>query len=155
MTIKLMTALAGLAMLAAAPAAAQKSREAAALTKCLDDKANAADKTLLMQWVFIGMAQSDEVKAMSAVTPQQRDRASRGVGELFQRLLTVDCRGEVVAAIRADGVGVIESSFGSLGERAMEALMEDPSVNAHFEAIITHVDVNAIAAVLVEAGTAR
>jgi len=100
------------------------------LSKCLVQKTNDADRTLLIQWVFAAMSASPAVKSMSSTTAEQREEYSRKAGILFQRLLTGDCRKETVNALKYDGVATFAESFRLLGEVAMGGLMKDPAVNA-------------------------
>lgn len=102
------------------------------LSKCLVQKTSDDDRTLFMQWTFAAMSASPAVKSMSSTTPAQREDYTRKASQLFQRLLTVDCRKETVNALKYDGVATFAESFRQLGEAAMDGLMKDPAVDAVF-----------------------
>src|SRR5688572_23669007 len=98
------------------------------LARCLVKSTSDKDKTGLIRWLFGAMASSPAVKDLVNASPEQRTTLNRNAAELVQRLLLVDCRTETATAIKYDGVGTIESSFGLLGQVAMRDLMNDSSV---------------------------
>jgi hypothetical protein len=126
-----------------------------ALSKCLVDKTSAADRTLLVQWAYAGMSQSPAVRAMSNVSDAQRDALSRDAAHLVERLLTGDCRGETVAALKGGGVGAIKASTGALAARAMGELVADPKVAAAFAHTLQFMDMKKLALLMVESGSMR
>jgi hypothetical protein len=144
--------LLGVAALLAGASPAQASVFGDELSKCLVQKTTEADKTVFIKWVFAAMSAHPEVESMSRLTPEQRKLLTRDAGQLMGRLMTVDCRSETVAAIKADGMSVLETSFGLLGEVAMRSFMTDPKVEAGMADLTTGLDAEALADVIREAG---
>ena len=143
------------ALLTITAGAAQASPQSDALSKCLVDKTSAGDRTLLVQWVYADMSLSPAVRAMSNVTEAQRDALARDAAHLLERLVTGDCRGETVAALKQGGLGVIKTSFGALAERAMGELATDPPVAMAFAHAVQFMDMKKVALLMVEAGSMR
>jgi hypothetical protein len=111
-----------------------------AMAKCLVAKTTPADRTSLIQWVFGAMSANPAVSGMSSATEAQRTRLNRQTGELLQRLMLEDCHPETVAAMKYEGNGSVEASFGTLGEVAMGDLMADPAVRKEIEAMAGFLD---------------
>lgn len=122
------------------------------LSKCLVEKTTEADKVQLVKWIFASVSASPQVANMARITPDERTAYQRRAGALFDRLMTVDCRKEAVAALRYEGVGAIESGFGVLGGVAMRGLMGDPAVSASIGDMAATTSTPALEAVLREAG---
>lgn len=132
-------ALAGAAMLAgASPASAGIYTDA--MAKCLLAKTTQADRTSLVQWVFGAMSANPAVSAMSSATGDQRARLDRLAGLLLQRLMLDDCRAETIAAVKYEGNGALEASFGTLGEVAVRDLMAHPAVQKEIEVMAGTMD---------------
>jgi hypothetical protein len=98
------------------------------LSRCLVIKTSESDKLTLVRWIFSAIAGADGVKDLTKVNEQQRETLARESAEIFTRLITKDCRTETGAAIKNDGAKAVETSFGVLGEIAMQGLMGDESV---------------------------
>ncbi len=81
------------------------------------------------------METNPKITDMANVSPAQAESLGKGAAQLMQRLLLKDCRREVVDAIKYDEVGMIEQSFGLLGQNAMSDLMWDGSTAAYIEAL--------------------
>ena len=122
------------------------------LAKCLVSHTSEQEKTGLMRFVFAAMAAHPAVADIAKVTPAQRQALSRQFAELTQQLLAVRCRAETVAALRAEGVATIQSSFGVLGQVAMRGLMSDATVAAEFGQLGTFFDRKAMTELFKEAG---
>ena len=122
------------------------------LSRCLVEKTSKADQTFLIQWVFAAISAGPDVKTLSTVTPAQRTNYSLGVGKLMTRLLTVDCRAETVKAVKYDGPNSIQVAFELLGRVAMQGMMADPAVTAELAKLEKGADMNALGAVMAEAG---
>jgi hypothetical protein len=88
------------------------------LARCLIAKSSDADRITLMQWMFSALTAHPAVRSMSNITGAQRDGFTRKAGELFQRLMFVDCHTETVAALKYEGNGALESGFQVLGQAA-------------------------------------
>jgi hypothetical protein len=124
------------------------------LTKCLVRSADAGDQTRLMQWMFALIALNPAVRPNAAITPPQREAFDRQAAALMQRLLTVDCRKETVAALKYEGSSAIEASFRALGEVAVRGLMSDPTVAGGVKNFTAYIDQDKMAEVGREAGIA-
>ena len=138
------------ALAAAAPASAGLYTDE--LSKCLVAKSGAADRTLLVQWVFGAVSVHPAVQDMAKASEERRRELGRGAAALFGRLMFEDCRSETVAAVRYDGVGAIHTSFGILGQVAMTDLMSHPQVGRELEAMGRGVDPRRMEALMREAG---
>lgn len=150
----MMFGLLPMALLAAAPAAPAPSVFSDDLSKCLVTKASGEDKTLLIRWIFSAMASNASVSKMADVSDAEKHSISVATGGLIQRLLTVDCHAEAVAALKADGAVVIETSFELLGKVAMREIMTDPAVASQLAAIQEGADQSKMTALFTEAGLA-
>jgi hypothetical protein len=122
------------------------------LSRCIVASASPADQTRLMQWMFALMALNPTVKPNAAITDAQRKAIDQGAGALMQRLLTVDCRKETVAALKNEGPPAIEASFRVLGEVAVRGLMSDPSVASGVQAFANYMDQDKLAELGRDAG---
>lgn len=98
------------------------------LTRCLVEKSTPADKSTLVQWMFVAMSQHPSVAALTKVTPQDVEKFNSMAGELFMRLLTDVCADHSKKAIKYEGTGAIQSSFGVLGQVAAGDLFANPEV---------------------------
>ena len=137
---------------AAAPAAAAGGLYTDELSKCLVARSNADDKSLLVQWIFGAMSTHPAVKGLGEVGDARRSELAASAARLFGRLMLEDCRPEMVAAIRYDGVGAIEKSFGVLGEVAMTDLMAHPSISRELDAMAARIDQSRLQELMREAG---
>ena len=105
------------------------------LSKCLVAKTSPDDQTAFVQWIFSAMALHPAVQPLSNIPQAKRDELDSKAGQLMMRLMTVDCRPQLVSAVKYEGNSAIEGSFGVLGEVAMKGLMADPGVNKGMEAL--------------------
>jgi hypothetical protein len=121
-----------LAMGAVATAPAQAGIYADDMARCLVRATNEQDKVALVRWIFANAALHPEVKAISAVSPEQLSGFNKGMAQLVERLLTQDCRNQTTEAVRNEGATVLQTSFRVLGEVAMNGLMTDPQVQKGF-----------------------
>lgn len=85
------------------------------LSKCLVRSSTPADQTTFVAWAFGAMSAHPAVRQYSNFTDAQRTELSKTVGKLFERLLTVDCHAETVAALKYEGAQGMEQSFSILG----------------------------------------
>ncbi len=127
-----------LATAIALPALASPASDAA--SNCLVDHTNGRDRKDLVRWFVIAMAAHPEINTMLTISPATKDDANRRTGELFTRLIAVDCTAEMKAAIKADGQIAFKTAFGKLGQVAVQELMSDPSVAASMGAVDNYVD---------------
>jgi hypothetical protein len=122
------------------------------LSKCLVKSANPADQQALILWIFAAMSAHPAVKPYTKVTDAQLQASNKQAGELMQRLLTIDCRPEAVAAIKYEGESAFTAAFSVLGQVAMRGLMADPSVTTAVGGISAGIDNAKLEALGREAG---
>jgi hypothetical protein len=149
------TLLAG-AGLAAALAIAASDAAAGVYTddlgRCLIGSTTEADKTLMVQWIFSALSASSAVSPMTTLTADQRQDFNRRAAHLYQRLMLETCRRETMEALRYEGQGALETSFGLLGQVAARGLMTDPKATAELESLSDYVDKGKFEAFAREAG---
>ncbi len=127
-----------LATAIALPALASPATDAA--SSCLVDHTSGRDRKDLARWFVLAMSAHPEISTMLKVSPDMRDAANRQTGELFTRLIAVDCTAEMKAAIQSDGQAAFKAAFGKLGEVAVQELMADPNVAAAMGGVDHYVD---------------
>ena len=110
------------------------------LGKCLVSSTTSAEKTTLVRWVFATISLHPGVQSLASVTPEIRTQLNKDTAHLFERLLTEACRTETIQAVKYEGTGTIEMSFGLLGQVAMRELFADPKVAAGLEEFAKAVD---------------
>ena len=98
------------------------------LSRCLVDKTTVADKSALVRWVVATTTLHPAVQSLATVSEEERTRANRDTGRLFDRLLTESCREQTRLAMKYEGAGALQSGFQTLGQVAMAELFADPSV---------------------------
>ncbi|WP_342617092.1 hypothetical protein [Rhodoferax sp. GW822-FHT02A01] len=112
--------------------------------KCLVSSTTDQDKAVLVKWMFSEMALHPAIVSMTVVTPAQRNELNKLAGQLFNKLLTVDCKKESSEAIRYEGPAAMQSSFQLLGQVAVASLMNHPAVAAGFNEFGKYMDLKAI-----------
>jgi hypothetical protein len=152
MTMFRSTAAMALALALVAPAAARAGVYADDLTRCLVKSASPADQITFVAWAFSAMSAHPAVKSYSTLTDAQRVDLNKQVGHLYERLMTVDCRAQTVAAIKYEGNSAIEQGFSVLGQTAFRGLMGDPAVAAVFSSLPKYMDMKKFEALGAEAG---
>jgi hypothetical protein len=110
------------------------------LSRCLVEGTTKADKTTLVQWVVVAIAQHPAVNTLSKGTAADIEKANAAVGELFMRLLTETCLDKSKKAIKYEGAPAIQAAFAVLGQVATADLFTDPSVQKVMAGLATHVD---------------
>lgn len=124
------------------------------LGKCLVKSSSTDDQIALVQWIYSAMSAHPAVKPYSNFTPEQIDAVTRKGSGLFERLLTVDCRAEAVAALKYEGPSALESGFSLLGQIAMRNLMSEPHVVQNLANLGKDADAAKMNALFAEAGLA-
>lgn len=122
------------------------------LTKCLVSHATAADRLVLMRWVFGTLTLNPALQPMSAVTPEQRETYTKNVAMLFQRLTLVDCRKEAVAGLKYEGAQSLNVAWQFLGRIAARSMFSDPHVAQGMSMLRKFVDKSTISELYKEAG---
>jgi hypothetical protein len=123
-----------------AAGAAQASPATDAFGQCLVRSTNGADRTGLMVWMFTAFSAHPAVRPYASVTDAQRQDTSKAMARLLERLVTVDCRKEALAAIQADGPNSIQQAFQTLGQVAVAGLMQDPAVGKAMGQVTSEID---------------
>lgn len=113
------------------------------LSACLAAATSGRDRIELAKWMFTLMAAHPKVVDLSNITPVQRTEIASRVGQIFTRLLTVDCKTESIAAKNANPQA-FKDSFEALGKVAIVELMGNPSVTAATNEISKYIDNKAI-----------
>jgi uncharacterized membrane protein (DUF4010 family) len=100
------------------------------MAKCLVRATTAADKSMLVQWMFAVMSLHPDVGQLSSIAPDQRLALNQSMGNLMISLLTDRCAAESREALKNEGISTIESSFNVLGQVAAQSLFSNPDVAA-------------------------
>ena len=119
------------------------------LEACVVAAAGADDRRVLAQWMFSALALHPDLAGMASVSDAQRDDASRSMGAMLVRLLTVDCAEQAGRALRAGSAEMaFHRAFVRVGELAGEGLFNHPGVAAAGDQVVNHVDIHRIAELL-------
>lgn len=110
------------------------------LTRYLIERTAKEDRADLVRWIFVAMARRPLVSSMSNVKAEELEKANKGVGALFMRLLTETCKDKTKAAMQAEGAAAIQLSFQVLGQVAARELFADPSVVGVMSGLEKYVD---------------
>jgi hypothetical protein len=130
----------GLLLAVAAPAPAVAGPFTDKMSICLVSKTSAAEKNLLVKWIFAALATHPEVSAWSKVSPAEGDKLNQSAAALLMTLLTDRCFNEAREAIQYEGAVAIQSSFSVLGQVAAQGLMSHPSVGAFVSGVEKYLD---------------
>ena len=110
------------------------------LSKCLVESSSAEEKNLLARWMFVAMSVHPAVRDLSKVTPEDREKSNKAMGDLVTTLLTDRCHDKADKAVRYEGLLAIQTSFQVLGQVAAQALFLDKDVAAVLSGLGEHVD---------------
>ena len=110
------------------------------LSRCFVESTSPEDKTDLVKWMFMAMSQHPSVSGLSSVTPNDLDEANKKTADLLVHLLTGSCLQKAKEAIRIEGAGAIQVSFGVLGQVAAANIFSDPNVAKSIAGIEKYVD---------------
>lgn len=121
------------------------------LSKCLVRSAGPADQKALIVWIFGAMSVHPDIQGYAKMTAAERQTVSKSAALIMQRLMTVDCRAETVAALKYEGDSAIEAAFGVLGGVAMKGLMGDATVGLALAELGSYSDPAAFEALSAEA----
>ena len=122
------------------------------MAKCLVKAMTPADQAAFIQWIFSAMALHSDVSGLAKISAEQHMTFDRKAAELFDRMMTADCRKETVAAIKYECDAASETSFATLGQVAMRGLMSDPTVAQGISNLDMYTDKSKMADVIKEAG---
>jgi hypothetical protein len=110
------------------------------LSRCLVEKSSTEDKTSLLQWIFVAMAQHPSVSAFTKITPDDVEKHNKAAGALFMRLLTETCNDNSKKAIKYEGAASIQLSFQVLGQAAAGELFTHPDVSKMMSGLEKYLD---------------
>jgi hypothetical protein len=110
------------------------------LSRCLVDKSSTADKSVLVQWIFVAMAQHPSVVSLTKISSDDKEKHNGQAGELFMRLLTDTCADESKKALKNEGALAIQTAFQVLGQAAAREIFSDPSVAEMMSGLDKYVD---------------
>ena len=117
-------------LLAAMPVVGLAQAPTASLSTCLADQSSGKDRKDLAKWVFLAMGAHPEIKPLLASgIAETTDVSNKTTADLFMRLLTESCVGQVKAAAAQGGPQAIQVAFATFGQLAMQELMTNPDVN--------------------------
>ena len=122
-------------------------------TRCIVKSASDADQLLLIKWIYSAISRHPELKPFAQ--PQQAGAQAaldEGVAQTVSRLLSKDCRKEVIAALRYEGTEFLPQSFRAIGEVAMVGIMSNAEVENGLGTWADQLDTDALADVAKEAG---
>lgn len=137
--MKRLRVLAALTMFAAMPAA-QAGVYTDDLSRCLVEKSTANDKSLLVQWIFVAMAQHPSVNSLSKISAEDVEKHNKAAGDLFMRLLTETCVEDSKKAMKYEGAIAIQTAFQVLGQAAAREIFSDPAVGKMMSGLDKYVD---------------
>jgi hypothetical protein len=110
------------------------------LSKCLVSSTSAADKSLLMRWIFAAMSLNKDVSQFVDIPQGTRDQIDKDAGGLFTRLLADSCKQQAHDAYKYEGGSAITNAFQLLGQIASHGIFEDPAVTAGVGNLTKNVD---------------
>ncbi|TXR54656.1 hypothetical protein [Reinekea thalattae] len=116
---------------------------------CLLDSLNGEERKLLAKWIYFGMAEHPEIKPYSKITDSDKLESDQFVGDLLSRLLLEDCVDEFKIA-QKQNPNSLETAFGSVGEVAMQELMNDRNVINGLTGYTRYLDLQAITNMLAD-----
>ncbi len=140
----------GVLLLAMAPAHAGVFADD--LTRCLVAAVKPADNVAMVRWMFSALSANPRIKDLAKVTAEQREQSDSEMARLVDRLLTQECRSQVVQVVKAEGQASISGSFSILGEMAGRQLMSSPETAVSVEGFVKKLDLAKLEQVLAEGG---
>ena len=122
-----------------------------ALKTCVLTSISQNDKRETANWMFNLLALNSSVSSLTSIPDARRVESNKAFARIFGRLATVDCRSQMVAALREDKDQAGEVIGRVLGEKSMTILMEDPAVQKGAAAFAAYIDTKGFAEVVLEA----
>jgi hypothetical protein len=118
------------------------------LAVCLVKSSTEADRTILMRWIFVAMANHPGVKDLAPVSKEVADKLNKDMAGLFWSLISDRCGAETKEAVKYEGASALSASFEVLGKVAMQGLMADADVSKYIAGVDTYLDKDAMKALL-------
>jgi hypothetical protein len=144
LSVKTLAAAAVLALGMPAALPSLASPAADALGQCMLKSTTPEDDLVLVRWVFVMIGKHPGLSDLSEVTADKQEKADRQMGALFERLLSKDCATETHVAMAGNDSDALPTAFGTLAQKAVGKLMDDPAVTAAAENFIKYVDMNKV-----------
>lgn len=112
-----------------------------ALVVCMTDHTTGKDRKDMARWIFVGMAGHPEIQHLSNVTEKDREELDMKLAAIVTRLLTENCKAQTKVALENEADGApLKTTFGILGQLAMQELMNNSSVQAEFTRFAKYLD---------------
>jgi len=144
LSVKILAAAAVLAVGLPAAMPSLASPAADALGQCMLKSTTPADDLVLVRWVFVMIGKHPGLSDLSDIAADKQETADRQMGALFERLLAKDCATETRVAMTGNDSDALPTAFGTLAQKAVGKLMDDPAVAASAENFIKYVDMNKV-----------
>ena len=110
------------------------------LSVCLVENTNKADEINLVRWMALAYTAHPGLSDLGQFSARSTVEINIAVADLFERLLTKDCRVETKSALIIDGDQALESSFEVLGKVAGTSLMDNAEVMSAIMKFMEYVD---------------
>lgn len=114
------------------------------LSECLVQSTTAQDKTVVLQWTFVALAAHPDLKALSQVTPEQKQKLDQTLAQTLQRILVDQCASQTKAVIQTDGLKAVGESFQDLGQITGEQIMKTPEMKQQLKDVVRYVDLGTL-----------
>ena len=111
------------------------------LSDCLVKSTTAADQTTVLQWTFSALAAHPDLKALSNISPEQKDQLDQKLAQVLQRIIVEQCSAQTKAVIQTEGIKAVGDSFQQLGQNAGENIIKDPAVRQQLQGALRYIDV--------------
>ena len=144
--------LAGVMFSAAASTSASAGVFTDDLSRCVIQKTTDSDKTQLVRWMFGAMTRNPDLASLANISQAQRDKINKGMADIYNRLILVDCRSEAIAAIKNEGIHSLFDSGQALGGAAANKMMSGPGNEAELGKWTDYMDKSGWTALAKEAG---
>jgi hypothetical protein len=118
------------------------------LSKCLVSSTTAADKSLMVKWIFSAIALNQEVAPYVVMPEAARNQLNRDTAALYMRLLTETCATQTRDAFKYEGQAAIGQAFNLLGQAASTEMFRDPRVAGGVTDLMEHFDEDKLNAIL-------
>ena len=122
------------------------------LARCTVSSSTAADRTILVRWIFVVAAANPAFSDLASISDAERTQATRAVAAVYDRLLLRDCRRQSIAAVQNEGPAALESGFQALGQLAGREMMTSPASAASAQELTRFMDTAGLEALRREAG---
>jgi hypothetical protein len=122
------------------------------LGRCAINATSAADRQVLVRWMFMVAAENPALVDLTAISDAERQQGFRAAAALYDRLLLHDCRRETVQVLRNEGADGLGAGFQVLGQLAGREMMNSPQSAASLRDFFTGMDRAGMDEVMREAG---